>query len=41
MKNPLVEIQGDDMARIIWYLVKKNLIEPYVDLNLISFDLGT
>uniref|UniRef100_A0A0N4Z655 Isocitrate dehydrogenase [NADP] n=1 Tax=Parastrongyloides trichosuri TaxID=131310 RepID=A0A0N4Z655_PARTI len=36
----IVEIQGDEMAKIIWYLIKEKLILPYVDLNLHFFDLG-
>jgi len=36
----VVEIQGDEMTRIIWDLIKDKLILPYVDLNLHYFDLG-
>lgn len=40
MDNPIVEIDGDEMTRIIWDLVKKELITPFVNLNTIYFDLG-
>lgn len=36
----IVEMQGDEMTRIIWDLIKEKLILPYVDLNLHFFDLG-
>ncbi len=38
-KNPLVEIDGDEMTRVIWALVKERLIEPFVDLRLERYDL--
>lgn len=38
--GPIVEAQGDEMTRIIWELIKDKLIFPFVDLSLISFDLG-
>jgi len=34
VKNPIVEIDGDEMARIIWDFIKKKLILPYLDLKL-------
>ena len=40
MKTPLVEMDGDEMTRIIWQLVKERLIEPFVDLKTEYFDLG-
>lgn len=40
MKNPIVEMNGDEMTRIIWGDIKKILIEPYVELNTCYFDLG-
>lgn len=40
MKTPLVEMDGDEMTRIIWQLIKDQLIEPYVDLKTEYFDLG-
>jgi isocitrate dehydrogenase len=38
--NPVVELDGDEMARIIWGFIKQKLIHPYLDLELIYFDLG-
>ncbi|MFL5002820.1 MAG: isocitrate/isopropylmalate family dehydrogenase, partial [Xanthobacteraceae bacterium] len=38
--NPVVELDGDEMTRIIWRLIKDKLIHPYLDINLIYFDLG-
>src|SRR5271169_735274 len=38
--NPVVEMDGDEMTRIIWQLIKDKLIHPYVDVNLLYFDLG-
>ncbi len=38
--NPVVELDGDEMTRIIWAAIKEKLIEPFVDVPLISFDLG-
>jgi isocitrate dehydrogenase len=38
-KNPIVEMDGDEMTRVIWSLVKAHLIEPFVELRLESFDL--
>ena len=40
MKNPLVEMDGDEMTRIIWQLVKDRLICPHVDLKTEYYDLG-
>ncbi|MGC8601812.1 MAG: NADP-dependent isocitrate dehydrogenase [Thermoprotei archaeon] len=40
MKTPIVEMDGDEMARVMWKLVKKSLIEPYVDLRTEYYDLG-
>jgi len=37
--NPIVEMNGDEMTRIIWGLVKQRLIEPFVELKLESYDL--
>ena len=39
MKNPIVEMDGDEMTRILWGLVKRELIEPFVDLRLEPYDL--
>ena len=38
--NPLAELDGDEMTRIIWDLIKKKLILPYLDIKLEYFDLG-
>ncbi|MDB5557411.1 MAG: icd, partial [Enterovirga sp.] len=38
--NPVVELDGDEMTRIIWQLIKDKLIHPYLDLNLEYYDLG-
>ncbi len=38
--NPVVDIDGDEMTRIIWQLIKDKLIHPYLDINLQYFDLG-
>jgi len=38
--NPVVEMDGDEMTRIIWQLIKDKLIFPYLDLNIQYFDLG-
>tara|TARA_B100000963_G_C22607877_1_gene663484 strand:+ start:166 stop:1383 length:1218 start_codon:yes stop_codon:yes gene_type:complete len=40
VKNPVVEIDGDEMTRIIWSLIKDKLIKKYLDLNIEYFDLG-
>ena len=40
MKNPIVEMDGDEMTRILWSMIKKELLEPYVDLNTEFYDLG-
>ncbi len=40
MKTPLVEMDGDEMTRIIWQLIKDELICPFVDLKTEYFDLG-
>ena len=38
--NPIVEMDGDEMTRIIWSFIKDKLIHPYLDLDLIYFDLS-
>ncbi|CAM5769911.1 NADP-dependent isocitrate dehydrogenase [Mesorhizobium amorphae] len=38
--NPVVELDGDEMTRIIWQFIKDKLIHPYLDLNLDYYDLG-
>lgn len=40
MKTPLVEMDGDEMTRILWKQIKEELIEPYVDLKTEYYDLG-
>ena len=40
VKNPVVELDGDEMTRIIWEFIKKKLILPYLDVDLKYFDLG-
>lgn len=40
MNVPIVEIDGDEMTRIIWKMIKDNLINPYVDLKTEYYDLG-
>ena len=40
MKTPLVEMDGDEMTRIIWRMIKDELILPYVDLKTEYYDLG-
>ena len=39
MDRPIVEIDGDEMARVMWHWVKEKLIEPYVDLKVEYYDL--
>lgn len=38
--NPIVDMDGDEMTRIIWALIKEKLIHPYLDVELQEFDLG-
>jgi isocitrate dehydrogenase len=40
VKNPVVELDGDEMTRIIWSFIKEQLILPYLDVELVYFDLG-
>ena len=40
VKNPVVELDGDEMTRIVWDFIKKKLILPYLDINIKYFDLG-
>jgi len=40
VKNPIVELDGDEMTRIIWNFIKKKLVLPYLDLNIKYYDLG-
>ena len=38
--NPVVELDGDEMTRIIWQFIKDRLIHPYLDVDLLYYDLG-
>ena len=40
VKNPVVELDGDEMTRVIWEFIKKKLILPYLDLGIEYYDLG-
>ena len=40
VKNPIVELDGDEMTRVIWDFIKNKLILPYVDLGIEYYDLG-
>ncbi len=40
VQNPVVELDGDEMTRIIWSLIKEKLIFPYLDIDIKYFDLG-
>jgi len=40
MNRPIVELDGDEMTRVIWAWVKEILLEPYIDLKTESYDLG-
>ena len=40
VKNPIVELDGDEMTRIIWQMIKDKLILPYLDVDLHYYDLG-
>jgi isocitrate dehydrogenase len=40
VQNPVVELDGDEMTRIIWQFIKDRLIQPYLDIDLEYYDLG-
>lgn len=40
VNNPIVEMDGDEMTRIVWDFIKKKLILPYIDVDLLYYDLG-
>jgi isocitrate dehydrogenase len=40
VKNPVVELDGDEMTRIIWQWIRERLIQPYLDVDLLYFDLS-
>ena len=40
MKTPLVEMDGDEMTRVLWQMIKEKLLLPYVELKTEYYDLG-
>ena len=40
VKNPIVELDGDEMTRIIWAKIKDQLLLPFLDVDLLYYDLG-
>jgi isocitrate dehydrogenase len=40
VQNPVVELDGDEMTRVIWSFIKQQLILPYLDIELVYYDLG-
>jgi isocitrate dehydrogenase len=40
VKNPVVELDGDEMTRVIWQDIKDKFIHPYLDIDLKYYDLG-
>jgi isocitrate dehydrogenase len=40
VKNPIVELDGDEMTRVIWKFIKDRLVLPYLDIDLKYYDLG-
>ena len=40
VENPIVDMDGDEMTRIIWAFIKEKLILPYLDIDLLHYDLG-
>jgi isocitrate dehydrogenase len=40
VKNPVVELDGDEMTRIIWQWIRERLIQPYLDIDLLYYDLS-
>ena len=40
MTTPIVEMDGDEMTRVLWKMIREELLEPFVDLNTVYFDLG-
>ena len=40
VKNPVVEMDGDEMTRVIWEFIKDKLILPYIDVDIKYYDLG-
>ena len=40
MTTPIVEMDGDEMTRVLWHLIKEHLLTPYIDLKTEYYDLG-
>jgi len=40
VKNPVVELDGDEMTRIIWQWIRERLVQPYLDIDLLYYDLS-
>lgn len=40
LKTPIVELDGDEMTRVLWALVKEKLLLPFIDLKVDYYDLG-
>ena len=40
MKNAVAELDGDEMTRVLWKVIKEKLLEPFVDLKTEYYDLG-
>ena len=40
VRNPIVDINGDEMARVLWDKIKESLIRPFLDVKLLEFDLS-
>ena len=40
MQNPIAELDGDEMTRVIWHMIKEELILPFVELNTEYYDLS-
>ncbi len=40
VKNPVVEIDGDEMAQVMWKMIRERLIKPYLDIKLDYYDLS-
>ena len=40
VENPIVELDGDEMTRIIWHFIRDKLVHPYLDLELKYYDLS-
>ena len=40
VKKPIVDINGDEMARVLWEMISDNLIDPFLDIKRIKYDLS-